>query len=156
MRPECLKRPRGRTSEALDARLPFTLKALAGNFRTASSRRRRSTALLDAILETLEKFFGFRHSMLLLTSEQPDRLEMIASRGYPEGGVGSEVAFGEGIIGVVAEARKPIRISGMLRADALCELRWPSAPPTRDYAGDDPAHSPARSSGSRKASSAFR
>ena len=71
--------------------------------------------LLDAILETLEKIFGFRHSMILLASERPDRLEMIASRGYPEGGVGSEVGFGEGIIGMVAEARKPIRISGMLR-----------------------------------------
>jgi len=53
--------------------------------------------------------------MLLLASEQPDRLEMIASRGYPKGGVGSEVRFGEGIIGLVAEARRPIRVAGMLR-----------------------------------------
>ena len=53
--------------------------------------------------------------MILLTSERPDRLELIASRGYPEGGVGSEVGYGEGIIGMVAEARKPIRISGMMR-----------------------------------------
>jgi GAF domain-containing protein len=79
--------------------------------------------LLDAILETLENIFGFRHSMILLASERPDRLELIASRGYPEGGTGSEVGFGEGIIGMVAEARKPIRISGMLRqmlyADAV-------------------------------------
>ncbi len=53
--------------------------------------------------------------MILLAGDVPDRLELIASRGYPEGGVGSEVGFGEGIIGMVAEARKPIRISGMLR-----------------------------------------
>lgn len=71
--------------------------------------------LLESILETLEQIFGFRNSMILLASDKPDRLEMIASRGYPEGGVGSEVAFGEGIIGMVAEARKPIRIAGMLR-----------------------------------------
>ena len=97
-----------------EARLPFTLKAL----QEISDRIQQAPtldSLLDAILETLERIFGFRHSMLLLTSERPDRLEMIASRGYPEGGVGSEVGFGEGIIGMVAEARKPIRISGMMR-----------------------------------------
>ena len=71
--------------------------------------------LLDSVLETLENSFGFRHAMILLASERPERLELIASRGYPPGGVGSEVGFGEGIIGMVAEARKPIRISGMLR-----------------------------------------
>jgi adenylate cyclase len=53
--------------------------------------------------------------MILLATERPDRLELIASRGYPKPGVGSEVGFGEGIAGLVAEARKPIRISGMLR-----------------------------------------
>jgi hypothetical protein len=71
--------------------------------------------MLDEILGTLENIFGFRNSMILLGSEQPDRLELIASRGYPEQGVGSEVGFGEGLIGMVAEARKPIRITGMMR-----------------------------------------
>jgi hypothetical protein len=97
------------------ARLPFTMKALQ-EISEQIQKAPTLDSLLDAILETLEKNFGFRHSMLLLASERPDRLEMIASRGYPEGGVGSEVGFGEGIIGLVAEARKPIRISGMLRA----------------------------------------
>lgn len=94
--------------------LPFTMKAL----QELSERIHRAStldSLLDAILDTLEKIFGFRHSMILLASERPDRLEMLASRGYPAGGVGSEVGFGEGIIGMVAEARKPIRIAGMMR-----------------------------------------
>jgi adenylate cyclase len=97
-----------------EPRLPFTLKAL----REISDRIHQAPtldSLLDAILETLENIFGFKHSMLVLASERPDRLEMIASRGYPEGGVGSEVRVGEGIIGMVAEARKPIRIAGILR-----------------------------------------
>lgn len=104
--------------------LPFTMRAL----QELSERIHAAPTLdclLDSILETLERIFGFRHSMILLASDRPERLEMIASRGYPEGGAGSEVGFGEGIIGMVAEARKPIRISGMLRqmlyADAVAK-----------------------------------
>jgi hypothetical protein len=104
------------------ANLPFTMKALQ-EFSESVHGAPTLDAMLDAILETLERIFGFAHAMILLTSERPDRLELIASRGYPEGGVGSEVGFGEGIIGMVAEARKPIRISGMIRqmlyADAV-------------------------------------
>jgi adenylate cyclase len=92
----------------------FTMRAL----QELSDRIHRAATLdclLESILEGLESLFGFRNSMILLASERPDRVETIASRGYPEGGVGSEVGFGEGIIGMVAEARKPIRIAGMLR-----------------------------------------
>jgi len=97
-----------------DARVPFTMKALQ-EFSEQIQQATTLDCLLEAILETLEKIFGFRQAMILLPGESPERLEMIASRGYPEGGVGSEVGFGEGIIGMVAEARKPIRIAGMLR-----------------------------------------
>lgn len=100
-------------SEPCD-RVPFTMKALQ-EFSERIHGAPTLDCLLDAILETLERIFGFRHSMILLASDQPERLEMLASRGYPEGGVGSEVGYGEGIIGMVAEARKPIRVSGMLR-----------------------------------------
>jgi len=71
--------------------------------------------LLDSILAGLEEFFGFNHSMILLAGEKPNTLVTIVSRGYPEAGAGSEAAFGEGIIGLVAEAQKPIRISDLLR-----------------------------------------
>jgi hypothetical protein len=72
--------------------------------------------LLDSILAGLDEIFGFHHSIILVPSEEPNVLVTIASHGYPETGVGAEVRVGEGIIGVVAEARKPIRISGLLRA----------------------------------------
>lgn len=94
--------------------VPFTMAAL----QALSDRIQQAPTidcLLDGILEKLEDLFGFRHSMILLVSERPDRLELIASRGYPEGGVGSEVGYGDGIIGMVAEARAPIRVSGLLR-----------------------------------------
>jgi adenylate cyclase len=115
----------GTTSHpAQSAGAPFTLEALQ-EFSERIHQAPALDCLLDAILETIEKIFGFRHSMILLATERPDRLEMMASRGYPAGGVGSEVGFGEGIIGMVAEARKPIRISGLLRqflyADAVAK-----------------------------------
>ncbi len=96
------------------AAVPFTMKALTD----LSERIQRASSLeclLESILEAIESLFGFGHSMILLAGERPDRLVTLASRGYPERGVGSEVGFGEGIIGMVAEARKPIRISGMIR-----------------------------------------
>lgn len=72
-------------------------------------------ALLDSILAGLDEIFGFSHSMILVPAEEPGVLVAIASRGYAENGAGAEARIGEGIIGVVAEARKPIRISGLLR-----------------------------------------
>ena len=92
----------------------FTVRAmqdLSERIHSADSLER----LLDSILVGLEESFGFNHSMILLAGEQPGELVTIASRGYPDAGVGAEARFGEGIIGMVAEARKPIRISGLLR-----------------------------------------
>jgi len=93
----------------------FTMRAL----QDLSVRIHQATsleALLDSILAGLDEIFGFHHSMIAVPAEEPNVLVTIASRGYPETGVGAEVRIGEGIIGVVAEARKPIRISGLLRA----------------------------------------
>jgi adenylate cyclase len=71
--------------------------------------------LLESILASIEDFFGFSHSMILLAAEEPGVLVTLATRGYSGAGVGAEARFGEGIAGVVAEAQKPIRISGLLR-----------------------------------------
>ena len=72
-------------------------------------------ALVDSILAGLEESFGFKQSMILVPTEQEGTLVTIATRGYPQNGAGAEVRFGEGIAGMVAEARKPIRISGLMR-----------------------------------------
>ena len=92
----------------------FTMKALQD-----LSLRINTVTSLDALLETilsgLKEYFGFSHSMIALNGEKPNTLVIVASRGYPDCGAGAEVHFGEGIIGVVAEAQKPIRISGLLR-----------------------------------------
>ncbi len=93
----------------------FTMHALQGlatRVHTAESLEQ----LLDSILAGLEEVFGFTHAIVALTTDEPRVLATVTSRGYPETGAGAEVRFGEGIIGLVAEAQKPIRISGLLRA----------------------------------------
>lgn len=103
----------GRRGSASDPR--FTMRALQ-DLSVRIHQANDLEDLLDSILAGLEEIFGFNHSMILVPAEDPGVLVMIASRGYPEGGVGAEARIGEGIIGVVAEAQKPIRISGLLRA----------------------------------------
>jgi hypothetical protein len=66
--------------------------------------------LLDAALEGLERHCDIRHAMLLMLDPNRERLYTVASRGYAESGVGSEIGIGEGIIGVAARERTPIRM----------------------------------------------
>jgi len=89
----------------------IALQALAEIINRADSLE----SLVDAILEGLDENFGFRHSAILVPAEEAGVLVTLATRGYPENGAGAEVRFGEGIGGMVAEARKPIRISGLVR-----------------------------------------
>lgn len=103
---------------ALVARRPpdavFTMRAL----QELSARINRADGLgplLDAILRGLDEIFGFSHSMILVPGEHPGTLVTIATHGYSENGAGAEARFGEGITGLVAEAMKPIRISGLMR-----------------------------------------
>jgi hypothetical protein len=87
------------------------LQDLAGHINRADTLE----SLVDAILRGLDESHGFKHSAILVPGEDPGVLVTIATRGYPESGAGAEVRFGEGIAGLVAEARKPIRISGLMR-----------------------------------------
>ena len=92
----------------------FTMRALQ-ELSARMTAAQNLDQLLESILSGIKEYFGFSHSMILLAGERPNTLITIAHRGYPHGGVGSEIQFGEGIIGVVAEAQQPIRISGLIR-----------------------------------------
>ena len=79
--------------------------------------------LADRALAALSYGFGIRHALLALLDTQPDNagpgktgpadgaLYTLASLGYPTSGVGAEVALGEGLIGVAARERMPVRIN---------------------------------------------
>jgi adenylate cyclase len=109
----------------------FTLKAM----QDLASRIQRAGCLeqlVDSILDGLDEIFGFKHSMILVPGEEPGVLVTIATHGYPAG-AGAEVRYGEGIAGMVAEALKPIRISGLLRGMLYAyAMHQAAAHPERD------------------------
>lgn len=102
-----------------DPRDRMTLTGLRTELRGlqyVSERINRASTLEDmltSMLEALEEFFGFSHSMVLLNEEAAGKLITIASRGYGESGVGAEVRHGDGLIGTVARERRVLRISNL-------------------------------------------
>ncbi|GAB3462989.1 hypothetical protein GCM10027321_25190 [Massilia terrae] len=69
--------------------------------------------LLSDTLDSLAREFDIAHSMALLYDQPGQRLYTVASRGYEESGVGSEISLGDGVIGVAAREHTPIRIGHM-------------------------------------------
>lgn len=86
------------------------LRQIAQRLAAASDLR----LLLDDALAALDEHMGVQHAMVLLVEEcadRPPRLYTVATRGYADSGVGSEIAYGQGVIGVAAAQATPIRIS---------------------------------------------
>lgn len=95
---------------------PPPRRNLLSALRVASERIRPEGdlgQLLGAALDCLDTEFDIGHSMALLYDDAGQRLYTLASRGYADSGVGSEIALGDGVIGVAARERTPIRISHM-------------------------------------------
>jgi adenylate cyclase len=66
--------------------------------------------LLDVALDGLERHCDIHHALALMLDPGRQCLYTVASRGYPQSGIGSEVRLGEGIVGVAARERTPIRL----------------------------------------------
>ena len=69
--------------------------------------------ILQLILDSMDRVLGFQHCMILLKDESEEKLRVFASRGYDREGVGAEVRFGEGVIGVVARRKKMMRLGNI-------------------------------------------
>ena len=72
---------------------------------------------LDAIAKTMlismEEYFGFKHSMILLLDSSESALKVIATHGYKEEGIGAQVKIGVGVIGMVAKKKKLMRMANL-------------------------------------------
>lgn len=69
--------------------------------------------LVSVTVDGLAELLGFEHNLLLLVDESGRRLFTIASHGFADQGVGSEVAVGEGMIGMAAARGVAMRIGNM-------------------------------------------
>ncbi|MEW6704022.1 MAG: GAF domain-containing protein [Pseudomonadota bacterium] len=93
---------------------PAPARNLLNALRSASMRLAECSGLdqlFDQTLALLGSEFDIPHALLLMADETRQRLYTVASRGYTATGVGSEIGFGEGVIGVAAQYRTPIRIN---------------------------------------------
>ncbi|WP_172332557.1 GAF domain-containing protein [Mangrovicoccus sp. HB161399] len=70
-------------------------------------------ALVDAAIEGLGAEFGITHAIFLAADAGEKRLFTLASLGYAEAGIGSEIAYGEGLAGAAAQSGTPVRITMM-------------------------------------------
>lgn len=94
---------------------PAALNLLAATRRTCAELGAAADlgSLFDTALACLHRHLGIGHAMLLLVDGEGRRLYTVASRGYDRSGIGSELAVGQGVVGVAARERVPIRIGHM-------------------------------------------
>ena len=67
--------------------------------------------IANTMLELMDEFFGFKHTMILLLEEKEQILNVLATHGYEDQGIGAKVKVGMGVIGMVAKRRKLMRLS---------------------------------------------
>lgn len=104
-----LAAPCERSSRLFVERELLSLRLIAERLNTAQTLENA----LRGSLQLLEEYFGFHHTMILLADERNAKLLTIASHGYAENGVGSEIGMGEGLIGMVARAQRTLYLSAM-------------------------------------------
>lgn len=69
--------------------------------------------LYDRTLDAIARHLGITNLMILVPDETRGALDAVASWGYAATGIGAEVRIGDGVIGVAARERVPIRIDHM-------------------------------------------
>jgi adenylate cyclase len=95
---------------------PALQRSLLSALRNCTERMAGCADLEKLFAETLiclEKQFGIGYTMIMMLDQATGRLYTVASHGYESSGVGSEIPLGEGVIGVAARERTPIRIGHM-------------------------------------------
>lgn len=98
---------------------PTPRPGLLHTLRLCSERIARCTGLdelLQGVLAGLQEQLNMEHAMVLMLDASAQQLYTVASCGYTTSGVGSEIRLGQGVIGMAARERTPVRISHMTHA----------------------------------------
>jgi len=82
-------------------------------------------ARINRALACMSQALGYQHVMLLVPSDAPQQLVMLACVGYP-GGVGATAPFGRGAIGVCAERQRALRLNNVQRELMLLQATLPT------------------------------
>jgi len=82
--------------------------------------------LFERTLTACEALLGYPHVFVMLVDESGERLYTVASTGYSSSGAGSEVRFGEGLIGVAAARRQSVRVTNMARETKYYQAARPT------------------------------
>ena len=69
--------------------------------------------IADAMLISMDEFFGFQHSMILMLEDNGETLSVLATHGYGNKGIGASVQVGIGVIGMVAKRKKLMRMANL-------------------------------------------
>jgi adenylate cyclase len=79
-------------------------------------------ALMSAALEGLSGVYGWEHAFVMVRDEEGKKLYTLASHGFAVSGVGSELSIGEGLIGMAAARRQPVRSTNLGRDRILSRV----------------------------------
>lgn len=102
--------PHGGPWTAVADESPVPSATAMGELCSRISRCTDLDSVVSVTVDGLADLLGYEHSLLALADETGQRLFTIASHGYDDEGVGSEVPLGDGIVGVAAASCAPVRI----------------------------------------------
>ena len=77
--------------------------------------------ICDIVLDTMHDLFGFTHAMILLKDAERGLLRVAGSRGYPEPGLGATVPLGVGVVGLVGERKRMMRVGNLSQQRAYAQ-----------------------------------
>lgn len=71
--------------------------------------------MFEETLQGMAEHLGYNHAIIFLKDHMADRLYTVASKGFGESGVGSELVLGEGVAGTAAANCHPVRFTNLAR-----------------------------------------